>query len=71
MEAAIARVQAVLDETVSPSDPISQLVGWLAPWLPEPVRTPALLGSALLVSVVRGRRLKEGFRCPKRERRHW
>ncbi len=62
MASTITRIQAVLNEADSPSDPLTQLVGWLAPWLPEPARTPALLGSALLVSVVRGQRLKAGFR---------
>lgn len=60
--AADARLEAVVRESESPSDPIAQVVGAIAPWLPEPARTPIMLGSALLVSVWRGHRLKEGFR---------
>lgn len=62
LDAADARIDAVVRESEAPSDPISHLVGAIAPWLPEPARTPILLGSALLVSLWRGHRLKEGFR---------
>ncbi len=62
LSAMLQRLDAVVAESEHPSDPISQMVGMIAPWLPEPARTPALLGSALLVSLWRGYRLREGFR---------
>ncbi len=62
LTAMLERLDAIVAESEHPSDPISQLVGLIAPWLPEPVRTPALLGSALFVSLWRGHRLKKGFR---------
>ena len=62
LSAAIQRIDAVADEARNPTDPISQTMAWLAPWMPGHVRMPVVLGSALLVSLLRGRRLRESFR---------
>lgn len=43
-------------------DPIAQLVGLAAPWIPEPVRTPLLLGSGLAAALLRARQLKTAAR---------
>lgn len=60
-DAALSQVDSVLAEANNPQDPLSRAVGLVAPWLPEPVRTPVLLGSALAVTVLRARRLKVGM----------
>lgn len=61
LDAAIAGTDAVLHEAREPSDPIGHVVGWVAPWLPEPVRTPMVLGAAALAGFGRARQLKRGM----------
>ncbi len=41
-----------------PRDPIGQTVGAIAPWLPDPVRVPFALGTALALSLARAAQLK-------------
>lgn len=60
-DAALRQVDSVLEEANNPRDPLSRAVGVLAPWLPEPIRTPLALGAALAVTVLRARRLKMGM----------
>jgi hypothetical protein len=58
VDAAVRQVDLVLNEAKNPTDPISAGVGALAPYLPEPSRTPLVLGGALLVTLLRARQLK-------------
>lgn len=58
VDAAVKHVDVVLNEAKNPSDPISAGVGALAPFLPEPSRTPVVLGGALLVSLLPARQMK-------------
>jgi len=60
-DAAVRQVDSVLAEANNPQDPLSRAVGVIVPWLPEPVRTPAVLGTALAVTVLRARRVKIGM----------
>jgi hypothetical protein len=61
LDAAIARIDALLAEAKNPSDPLTQAAGGLSPLIPEPFRSPLLLGAALTASLVRGQRLKTGL----------
>ena len=58
VDAAVKQVDLVINEAKNPSDPISAGVGALAPFLPEPSRTPLVLGGALLVTLLRARQMK-------------
>jgi hypothetical protein len=58
VDAAVKQVDLVLNEAKNPGDPISVGVGALAPFLPEPSRTPLVLGGALLVTLLRARQTK-------------
>ena len=60
VDAAIIQAELVQAEAEHPTDPISSLIGAIVPWLPEPVRTPLVLGSALFVTAARARQLKKG-----------
>lgn len=60
-DAAVRQVDSVLAEANNPQDPLSKAVGEIAPWLPEPIRTPLALGTALAVTLLRARRLKVGM----------
>ncbi len=60
VDAAIIQAELVQAEAENPTDPISSLIGAVVPWLPEPVRTPLVLGSALIVTAARARQLKKG-----------
>ncbi len=48
VEAAVAHADLIEAEAEHPTDPISRLIGAVAPWLPEPVRTPLVLTAALV-----------------------
>lgn len=61
VEVTLEKVEEVLAEVEEPSDPISALVGAVAPWVPEPARTPLVLGGALAATLVRARRLRQGI----------
>jgi hypothetical protein len=56
--AAVEQVDQVIREAASPDSPTGQTVGAVAPFLPEPVRLPLLLGSALVFSLARAAQLK-------------
>jgi hypothetical protein len=58
VDAAVQQVDLVLNEAKNPTDPISAGVGAMAPFLPEPSRTPLVLGGALLVTLMRARQMK-------------
>ena len=60
VDAAVAHADLIEAEAEHPTDPISRLVGAVAPWLPEPVRTPLALTAALVATAVRARQLKKG-----------
>lgn len=55
-DAAVHGADALMD------DPIGVVVGAVAPWVPEPARTPLVLAGALVAAVVRGQKLKAGLR---------
>lgn len=61
LDAAARGTSAVLLEAREPSDPVGQVVGVIAPWLPGPVRTPLVLGAAGLATLARARQLKRGL----------
>lgn len=61
-EAVIKQTESLLAESTNPTNPISALIGALAPWVPEPARVPLLLGGALAASIARARQLKTGLR---------
>lgn len=60
LDAAVAHADLVLGEMANPSDALTQGVDALAPFLPAPARGPALLGAALLATLVRARQLRKG-----------
>lgn len=60
-DAMARRIEETLAQADAPTDPVSQLVGLVAPWMPEPVRTPLVLGGALAASVLRGWQLRRGL----------
>lgn len=58
MDAALRRLDELGKRADTP-DPIADAIGAVAPWLPEPVRTPALLLGGLGAALLRGSRLKQ------------
>lgn len=58
VDAAILELDRVIKDARNPSDP---LVSVSAPLLPEPLRSPYLLGAALLAAVARSVQLKRGM----------
>jgi hypothetical protein len=58
IDAAILELDQVIKEAKNPSDP---LVSVTAPLLPEPLRSPYLLGAALLATLARAVQLKRGM----------
>lgn len=61
LDAAIARIDQVAAEAQHPTDPIGQVVGLVAPWIPAPVRAPLILGGALVGVGLRARQLRSGM----------
>ncbi|MCC7387896.1 MAG: hypothetical protein IT431_03920 [Phycisphaerales bacterium] len=61
LDEGITRLDAVLAETVKPTDPITETVGAASPLLPMSLRGPLLLGAAALVTGLRAWRLKAGL----------
>lgn len=63
VSASVERASALIAEAEDPTGPdagpISEAVGWIAPWLPEPARAPVLLGAALAGALLRARQLRE------------
>jgi hypothetical protein len=60
LEAILVRADQVLAEADDPTHPVTRTAQTVAGWLPEPVRSPVLLGAALLATVLRARQLKKG-----------
>ena len=58
VDAAVLELDQIIKEARNPSDPIVSLS---APLLPEPLRSPFLLGGALLAMVARTVQLKRGM----------
>jgi hypothetical protein len=57
-DAAVKQIDAVIAEAQRPTDPISQGVQLISQGLPEPARSPAVLGGALIVTLLRARQLR-------------
>lgn len=55
------RLDDLITQAQSPSDPIAQAVGAIAPFVPEPARTPLVLGAALVGTLVRLHQLRRGL----------
>ena len=60
-DAAVLQSQAIAEHIETPAGPISELVGMLAPWLPEPVRLPLVLSALLAGSVARWSQVRRGL----------
>ncbi|MBX3364498.1 MAG: hypothetical protein KF866_07015 [Phycisphaeraceae bacterium] len=58
---AVDRADRALAEIDAPSGPISSIVGAVAPWVPEPLRTPLLLGGALAATIIRAGQWRSGL----------
>lgn len=60
LDAALAHADLVLQEMAQPTDALTQGVGGIADLLPPPARGPALLGAALLATLLRAHRVRKG-----------
>lgn len=60
LDAAILHADQVIAEITAPTDSITQGIGALAPFLPPPAQGPALLGAALLATIIRARQVRKG-----------
>ncbi len=60
LDAAVLRIDQVLDEAANPSDGLTRTAQQLGPLLPEPVRLPLLLGAALGATLLRSGQIKKG-----------
>ena len=58
LEAAIAKVDLVLDEAANPNDSLTRVAHELSPWIPAPAQGPMILGAALIATFMRSRNLK-------------
>jgi len=56
--AAVTQLDAIIRETNSPTEPLSRAVTELSMMLPEPARSPIVLGGAILALLLRARQLK-------------
>jgi hypothetical protein len=61
VSAAVSAADAVLARANNPDEPLSQAAKGVAPLLPEPARTPVLLGAALVATLLRAAALKRGL----------
>jgi hypothetical protein len=61
VEAALSRMDLVIEEARNPTDTLTHAVGAVAPLIPEPARVPLLLGAAMLVTLARAAQLKHGM----------
>lgn len=57
----ITRLDDIIAQAQSPTDPIAQAVGVVAPFLPIPARTPLVLGAALVGTLLRMHQLRQGL----------
>lgn len=60
LDAAVLHADRVLAEMTEPTDSLTQGVGAISPWLPAPVQGPALLGAALIATLLRARQVRQG-----------
>ncbi|MEQ8768941.1 MAG: hypothetical protein RIB60_00375 [Phycisphaerales bacterium] len=60
VDAAVARLDAVLAEAAAPTDGLTVAAHGLGALLPEPVRVPLLLAGALAATLARAHQLKKG-----------
>lgn len=61
LDAGLTQLDAVIDEAVKPTDPITETVGAASPLLPMSLCGPLLLGAAAVVTGLRAWRLKAGL----------
>jgi hypothetical protein len=59
--AAVSAADAALARAKDPGDTLTQAARGVSPLLPEPVRTPLILGAALAASLLRAAQLKRGL----------
>jgi hypothetical protein len=62
VQVGLDHIQAVLYEAEHPSDTLTRTAESIGPWLPEPLRAPALLAAAAGALAWRSARLKQGLR---------
>lgn len=60
LDAAIVHADRVIAEMTAPTDPITQGVGSIATLLPPGTRGPAVLGAALIATLLRARQVRQG-----------
>lgn len=60
LDAALRHADLVLAEMRDPADPLTLAVQALSPILPPQAQGPAVLGAALLATIVRARRVRKG-----------
>ncbi len=60
LDAAVLHADRVLEEMTSPSDSLTRGVGALSPYLPGPAQGPALLGAALIATLLRAHQVRKG-----------
>lgn len=60
-DAAVKQLDVVLREAADPTDPVSRGLSMMAEGLPEPARSPLILGGALVVTLLRARQLKSAL----------
>ncbi|MEM9372378.1 MAG: hypothetical protein AAGA55_01925 [Planctomycetota bacterium] len=60
LDAAILQADRVIAEITDPSDGLTQGVGTITPFLPAPAQGPALLGAALVATLLRAHQVRKG-----------
>lgn len=60
LDAAVLHADRVLAEMTDPQDSLTQGVGAISPFLPAPVQGPALLGAALIATLLRAHQVRKG-----------
>lgn len=60
LDAAVLHADLVLQEMTHPTDSLTQGVGSIAPFLPAPAQGPALLGAALIATLLRAHQVRKG-----------
>jgi hypothetical protein len=61
VSAAVSVADATLTRAKAPDDTLTQAAKGVSPLLPEPLRTPLVLGAALVASLARAAQLKRGL----------
>jgi hypothetical protein len=60
LDAAVRHADLILTEMTTPADGLTRGVSALSPFLPAPAQGPALLGAALLATLLRAHQVKKG-----------